>query len=50
MNKIIYTVNAYNSILWWNLQYDEQTLYLTALKENVPENYNQLPRGDIHWK
>ena len=31
----------------------EQTLYLTALKENVSEIYKtnlQLPRRDIHWK
>ena len=42
---IIYSVNAYNSILWLKLAvFYEQTLYFTALKENVPENYLQLPR------
>ena len=28
----------------------EQTLYVTALKENVPEIYMHLPLGDIHGK
>ena len=41
MNKIIiYTFNTYNSILWLKpAVFYEQTLYFTALKETVPENY-----------
>ena len=41
MNKIIYTVNVYNSIcsiLW------KETIFDRIKKENVPEIYMQLPR------
>ena len=51
MNEIIYTVNPvlFNFRVKLAVFY-EQTLYLTAFKENVSEIYMQLPRRDIRWK